>query len=444
MTELAGWGRYPRHDSDLVAPATAEASRALLARSEGIVARGNGRAYGDAAIGQSVTLATRSLDRMRAFDPATRRLTVEAGVLLSDILAAFVPRGLFPPVVPGTKLVTVGGMIASDVHGKNHHRDGGFGSNVESLRLALPGGDVVTCSPTESPDLFWATVGGMGLTGTILEATFRLKPIETGWMRQDTVVAANLDEAMAALVRSDQFTYSVAWIDCLAHGASLGRSLVYMAEHATRGDVEALGPKSELFPPARSGKLAVPLDFPAFALTRPSVSAFNALYFRNGARQAGAPFLVHWDPYFFPLDGIASWNRMYGRRGFVQHQCVIPDAVARPVLGEMLERISSRGNASFLAVLKRLGASSGTISFPFPGYTLALDLQVSDGVFELLDEVDRLVVEAGGRLYLAKDARQSRQTFEAGYPGLQRFRDLRRAVGAEGRITSRLSARLGI
>jgi FAD/FMN-containing dehydrogenase len=444
LTELAGWGRYPRHESELLSPATAESSRAALAAASGIVARGNGRAYGDAAIGQRTTLATRGLDRMRAFDPATSRLTVEAGVLLGDILEAFVPRGLFPPVVPGTKFVTVGGMIASDVHGKNHHRDGGFGSNVDWLRLALPGGEVVTCSPGEDADLFWATVGGMGLTGTILEAAFRLKPIETGWMRQETVVASDLDEAMAALVRSDGFTYSVAWIDCLARGASLGRSLVYMAEHATLRDLEELGPKPDAFPPARSGRLAIPIDFPAFALTRPTVAAFNALYFRNGARQAGRPFLVGWDPYFFPLDGIASWNRMYGRRGFVQHQCVIPDAVARQVLGDLLERISGRGNASFLAVLKRLGASSGTMSFPFPGYTLALDLQVDDNVFGLLDEVDRIVVEAGGRLYLAKDARQSRQTFEAGYPGLQRFRELRRAIGAEGRIVSRQSARLGI
>jgi len=444
VTELAGWGRYPRHESEVLRPASAAAFPSLLASRTGLVARGNGRAYGDAAIGERATLATGALDRMRAFDPETNRLTVEAGVLLADILAAFVPRGLFPPVVPGTKFVSVGGMIAADVHGKNHHRDGGFGAFIEELRLVLPGGEVVSCSPMRNPELFHATVGGMGLTGTILEATFPLKRIETGWMRQETVVAADLDAAMAALVEADHAAYSVAWIDCLARGAALGRSLVYVAEHATRGDLEELGPKPDLFPKAVSGRLSVPLDLPAFALTRTSVKAFNALYFRQGARKAGRPFLVHWDPYFFPLDGIGSWNRMYGRRGFLQHQCVLPDAAARSVLGEILDRISSRGNASFLAVLKRLGAGSGLISFPFEGFTLALDLQVNDDVFALLDEVDRLVVAAGGRLYLAKDARQSRATFEAGYPGLARFRDIRRALGAEGRVASRLSARLGI
>jgi decaprenylphospho-beta-D-ribofuranose 2-oxidase len=284
----------------------------------------------------------------------------------------------------------------------------------------------------------------MGLTGTILEATFRLKRIETGWLRQRTVVAANLDAAMAALRETADATYSVAWIDCLARGPALGRSLVYAAEHATPDDVAALKPGAEAFPSARQGRLAVPLDLPGFTLNRHSVTAFNEVYFRRGAAKGPDPFLVHWDPYFFPLDAIGSWNRIYGRRGFLQHQCVIPAAAAREVLGEMLERLSAHGNASFLAVLKLLGASSGTIAFPLEGYTLALDLGVNDAVFPLLDDIDRLVVAAGGRLYLAKDARQSPATFEAGYPGLARFREIRREIGAEGRIASRLSMRLGI
>ena len=444
MTALSGWGRYPRHETELVTPATASASRAILLAHKGVIARGMGRAYGDAAIGEHTTLDMRRLDRMRSFDRDTGRLTVEAGVRLDEILRAFVRRGFFPPVVPGTKFVTVGGMIASDVHGKNHHRDGGFGNHVEDLKLALPTGEVVACSRSENPDLFAATVGGMGLTGTILEATFRLKPIETGWLRQRTVVAPDLDAAMAALREGDAATYSVAWIDCLARGAALGRSLVYLAEHATRDEVAELRPKAEPFPPARFGRLSVPVDMPGMTLTRLSVAAFNEVYFRLGARKGGAPFLVHWDPYFFPLDGVGDWNRIYGRRGFLQHQCVIPEPQARSVLGEMIERISARGNASFLAVLKRLGPSFGTLSFPMQGYTLALDLQVRDGVFELLDEIDALVVAAGGRLYLAKDARQSRSTFEAGYPGLPRFREVRRSAAADGHVVSRQSLRLGI
>jgi decaprenylphospho-beta-D-ribofuranose 2-oxidase len=445
VTQLTGWGRYPRHESELVAASTPAMVPQLLARGTGIIARGNGRAYGDAAIGERMTLATGGLDRLRAFDPSTGRLTVEAGVLLSDILTALVPRGFFPPVVPGTKLVTVGGMTAADVHGKNHHRDGGFGAHVEELTLAVPGGQTMTCSRTDNAEVFAATIGGMGLTGTIVEATFRLKHVETGWMRQRTLVASDLDDAMAALHDTADATYSVAWIDCLARGPSLGRSLIYAAEHATRDDVAALRPGAELFPTRRPGGLAVPLDFPSGTLNRTTVKAFNELYFRRGARTAGQPFLVHWDPYFFPLDGIGAWNRIYGRNGFLQYQCVIPSAAARDVLGEIIERIAQRGNASFLAVLKQLGHNSiGTMSFPMEGFTLALDLPVTSDVFPLLDELDRLVSEAGGRLYLAKDARQSPATFEAGYPALPAFRNVRRALGAEGHMASRLSSRLGI
>jgi FAD/FMN-containing dehydrogenase len=444
VIEIAGWGRYPRHRTRLLEPRDAASAAALSAGRTGVVTRGNGRAYGDAAIGQAVTVSSRGLDRMRAFDPATGRLTVEAGVRLSDILDAFVPRGFFPPVVPGTKFVTVGGMIAADVHGKNHHRDGGFGDHVEALTLLTPDGRATLCGPDRNPDLFWATVGGMGLTGTILEATFRLKPVETGWLVQTTTVANDLDEAMTALERTSDATYSVAWIDCVARGARFGRSLIFAAEHATRAELDASRPGAEPFPRAKAGRLSVPLDLPAFTLNRLSVAAFNELYFRAGAAKAGEPFLVAWDPYFFPLDGIGNWGRIYGRRGFLQHQCVIPPAGAKAVLTGVIERLSRRGSASFLAVLKTLRAGNGMMSFPVEGYTLALDLHVTDEVFPLLDEIDRLVVEAGGRLYLAKDARQSRETFEASHPALGRFRDIRRGIGAEGRIVSQLSARLGI
>jgi FAD/FMN-containing dehydrogenase len=284
----------------------------------------------------------------------------------------------------------------------------------------------------------------MGLTGVIVEATFCLRPIETGWMRQHTVVADNLDEAISALSASASASYSVAWIDCLAGGRSLGRSLIYAAEHASVRHVEGLRPGAELFPSSRLGRVAVPIDLPPFVLGRVSVSAFNELYFRAGAITSGYPFLVPWDPYFFPLDGIGDWNRIYGRRGFVQYQCVVPTSAARSTLGEILERTTRAGKGSFLAVLKQLGPSSGLLSFPSEGYTLALDLPVSREVLQLLNELDEIVVAAGGRLYLAKDARQSPNTFMAGYPHLARFRDLRRALGADGHLVSKLSARLNI
>jgi FAD/FMN-containing dehydrogenase len=441
---LEGWGRYPRHDSEVETPEAVADVASVLRGRRGAIARGNGRAYGDAAMGAAVTVMTKRLNRMKSFDPASGLLTVEAGVLLGDILDTFVPRGFFPPVVPGTKLVSVGGMIAADVHGKNHHRDGGFGAHLKSIRLLIPSGEVLVCSPQEHADLFAATIGGMGLTGIILEASFTLRPIETAWIAQRTTVAANLDEALAALDAADQSTYSVAWIDCLASGAALGRSLVYAGEHASRAQVQSMHEKCPLLEASKAARLGIPIDLPAWTLNKASVGAFNELYFRRGAMAAGRDILVHYNPYFFPLDGVERWHRVYGKRGFVQHQSVIPPGNAHAVIGEIVERFARMGTASFLAVLKKLGTGSGLMSFPMQGYTLALDLKVTDEIFPMLEAVDAVVVKGGGRLYLAKDARQSRGTFEAGYGGLDAFRQLRRDLGADTQLASRLSQRLGI
>jgi decaprenylphospho-beta-D-ribofuranose 2-oxidase len=443
MTALSGWGRYPVLTTDLVTPRSVDAARALTAASQGIVARGNGRAYGDAAIGIGKTLSMVALDRMRAFDPQRGLVTVEAGVLLADIIATFLPRGFFPKVVPGTRFVTVGGAIAADVHGKNHHRDGGFGNQVESLLLATGGGEVLRASQDENAEVFFATIGGMGLTGTILEATLLLAPVETGWIRQRTVAAADLAAALAILEASDEVTYSVAWIDCVAKGTHLGRSLVFLGEHARLHELD----QSALirrFPPIRQPSITVPFDFPGSTLNHFTAAAFNELYYRMGAHKAGDPFLVAADPYFFPLDRVGEWNRIYGRRGFVQHQCVLPTETAADALAEMLDRITQRGDASFLAVLKKLGLANGLMSFPMGGYTLALDFAVTPSLLNFLEELDTVVVNAGGRLYLAKDARQSRATFAAGYPDADHFRAIRRTLDPQGRIRSRLAERLGL
>lgn len=441
---VAGWGRYPQHDTRVIACDDPQAIRAAALSATGIIARGNGRSYGDASLGEAATLMCIGLNRMRSFDPASGELTVEGGTLLSDILRIFIPRGYFPPVVPGTKFVTVGGMIAADVHGKNHHRDGGFGDHLSSFRLVRADGETVTCSRTENPELFFATIGGMGLTGVIAEATFPLKRIETGWVRQETTVAKDLGAALTALDAAQHATYSVAWIDCLSSGAALGRSLVYTGEHADRTDLETMAGGAALIPDPNPRRLRLPFDLPAGTLNRASVSVFNEAYFRAGARKAGSARLVHWEPYFFPLDRIDRWNRLYGRQGFLQHQCVIPASAARSALGTILEHFAGSGKGSFLAVLKKLGPGSGLMSFPLPGYTLALDLPADDGVFPMLDDIDRIVVGAGGRLYMAKDARQSRSVFEAGYPGLNAFREIRLLTGADRRFNSRLATRLGL
>nr|WP_210263071.1 FAD-binding oxidoreductase [Bradyrhizobium brasilense] len=426
----------------MIHPRTVETARQATVQADRAIARGNGRAYGDAAVGVRQTIEMVHLNRIRAFDPKTRNLTVEAGLLLSDLIATFLPRGFFPYVVPGTSFITVGGAIAADVHGKNHHSEGGFGQYVESILLVLPTGEMIAASREQHPDLFCATIGGMGLTGTILEATIRLRPVETGWIWQRTVVADDLGAAMAALDESQSATYSVAWIDSLPRGALIGRSLIFLGEHAASNQ---LGERqvADRFP-LRKPPMSMPVYAPSFVLNHWTVLAFNELYFRAGARKAASPALVPAHPYFFPLDALVNWNRIYGRRGLLQHQSVLPTKDAQATLAEILIRIAKRGVSSFLTVLKKLGAGTGFLSFPMPGYTLALDFPIEPELFSLLDELDELVVAAGGRLYLAKDARQSRATFEAGYGDLSFFNDVRRTVDPAGKLKSRLAERLWI
>lgn len=439
--ELSGWGRYPRHSGEVVRPAV-PGDLAMLQRDlPTYVARGNGRAYGDAAIGTGRTLDMRRFDRMKRFEEPSGLLTVEAGVLLADIIDRFLPRGFFPTVVPGTRFVTVGGMIAADVHGKNHHRVGGFGDHVMALKLMLSSGETVPCSREENAGLFRATIGGMGLTGTIVEATIRLTKVETGWIRQRTIKADDVLSAVRILTTNENSSYAVAWVDCLSKGNALGRSLVYLGEHASLTELREKKPGATTYPSGRGRGLAVPLDAPDFLLNRYSIRVFNALRY---ARAATGEEIVPWHAYFFPLDGLDQWNRLYGRRGFLQYQFVLPHGMATRVLPEIMGEIASSGDPSFLAVVKTLGRGGGLLSFPMPGVTLALDFPVSNGIFSLLDRLDRLVVEGGGRLYLAKDARQHPQTFEASYPNLSVFREQRRAIGAEGRLASMLSRRIAI
>jgi decaprenylphospho-beta-D-ribofuranose 2-oxidase len=437
---ISGWANYPRAESRFVTARDFGDLARKVARPGVMIARGAGRTYGDAAIGMGTTLSTCGLDRMIEIDRNSGQLTVEAGVLLADILDAFIPRGLFPPVVPGTQFVTVGGMVAANVHGKNHHKAGSFGNYVERFTLVLADGSEQVCSPAQNTDTFRATIAGMGLTGVIRDVTFRLQPIASAYVRNETLIADNLDAAIDAFERSRDWTYAVAWIDCLARGRTLGRSILFRGEHARRDELD-----TRQHPPyARSAKRrpTLPFYFPGFTLNRWTVGAFNRAYFnrqRSGAR------IVPIMNYFFPLDGIDQWNRIYGRRGFVQHQCVIPKAASRDALGEILELVSTRGQPSFLAVLKLLGPDdAGLLSFPLEGYTLALDFPASESSFQLLQRIDRCVMKHGGRIYLAKDARQDPALLEAGYPKLMMFRDIRRRSGSSAKFKSLQSERLGL
>ncbi|MFC2967107.1 FAD-binding oxidoreductase [Acidimangrovimonas pyrenivorans] len=420
--KLSGWGRYPVVEAQVSAPRD-EAGLIAQVRRGNAIARGNGRAYGDSAISPDNTIEMRHFNRLIAFDDASGQLVAEAGVLLADIIAAMLPRGWFPAVTPGTKFVTLGGMIAADVHGKNHHRDGSFGNFVDWIDLVGADGTVRRCSRDENAELFDWTLGGMGLTGIVLRAAFRLRRVESGWIRQSLRPAPDLAAACALFEEARDATYSVAWIDALAGGAALGRSLVMVGEHATRDALDARRRDTPLEVPHRR-RLRVPFDAPPGLLNRLTVRAFNALYDWNGRRHAGDS-LIDWDSYFYPLDSILGWNRIYGRRGFVQFQCVLPLDSAQAGLTALLQAIAAHGQPSFLAVLKRMGPERGALSFPMPGYTLALDFPASRASLQLMELLDRLTLGHGGRFYLAKDGRMRAETLTASDPRAAAFRALR-------------------
>ncbi|SON57979.1 putative decaprenylphosphoryl-beta-D-ribose oxidase [Hartmannibacter diazotrophicus] len=439
--KLGGWGRFPVHEARLTAPRD-EASLLAQLQEGKAIARGNGRAYGDSAVSCQNTVHMRHFNRMIAFDAESGQLVAEAGVLLADIISAFLPRGWFPAVTPGTKFVTLGGMIAADVHGKNHHLDGSCGQFIDWIDLIDGEGTLRRCSREENRDLFEWTVGGMGLTGVILRAAMRLKPVESGWIRQTMIPAPDLDAAMNAFESSQDATYSVAWIDCLSSGSKLGRSLVMLGEHATRGELDA-AKKARPFETGAKRKKSVPFDAPSFALNSLTVRAFNLLYYWNGARKAGTDF-VDWDTYFYPLDAILGWNRIYGRRGFLQFQCALPLDRSRDGLRALLEAISRAGAGSFLAVLKRFGEQESRFSFPMLGYTLALDFPISRKTLNLMDHLDRITVDHGGRFYLAKDSRMSAKTLAQSDARAAVFSDMRAAGGLKARFKSEQSERLSL
>ncbi|MET1754415.1 FAD-binding oxidoreductase [Novosphingobium sp. RD2P27] len=440
---LSGWGRYPRAECSVYRPRDQEAVRTAFAAAEAhVIARGNGRAYGDSALNPTWTFDMRDLRRLLAFDPANGQVVAEAGVLLSDVIDVFLPRGWFPAVTPGTKFVSVGGAIAADVHGKNHHKVGSFAAFVDWIDVLCPDGVVRRASLEEESELFAWTIGGMGLTGIILRAAFRMVPVETGWIRHLTLPAPDLTTAMALFEQSQAATYSVAWIDCLAGGPATGRSLVMLGEHAT---LEQLGPAQldDRWLETRKRKKAVPLDFPSAALNRWSVRAFNRLYYANGRRQAGET-LIDFDSYFYPLDAILEWNRIYGRKGFAQFQCVIPLEAAERGLRALLTEIGRSGQASFLAVLKRMGVQQSRFSFPMEGYTLALDFPMRRSTPQLFAELERIAIDHGGRFYLAKDSQLTAKRLRLADPRAQAFATMRAQTGAATRFQSLQSERLGL
>lgn len=436
---VTNWGRAPAVEADLLRTDGDDEARARLDRYAPGIARGLGRCYGDSALAP-VIYDMRGMDRLRSFDPERGLLVCEAGVSLEDILRTFVPRGWFLPVTPGTKFVTVGGAIAADVHGKNHHVDGGFGRHVEFLELVRPDGEIVRCSAREHAELFETTIGGMGLTGIILRAGIRLRKIETSFIREETLPFDRLDGILDCFEESADWTYSVAWIDCLSRGERMGRSVMMRGEHAALDELPP-GPRRRPLAPENRFKLTVPMTLPSAALNAWTVRAFNETIYRSYRRRS---HIVSYDAFFYPLDRIHHWNRIYGPRGFTQYQFVLPRDAGREGLRAILARIAEQGGGSFLAVLKLFGKQDGLLSFPMEGYTLALDFPVRPSLFPLLDALDVMVLDYGGRLYLAKDMRMSPETFRRGYPNAEEFIRRVHRFDPEHRLRSRQSDRLEV
>ncbi len=444
--QLTGWGRTAPTGADLVAPlGPADVTRTVdAAGPRGVVARGLGRSYGDAAQNAGGTVVDMTaLAGVHDFDPATGVIRLDAGVSLDALMRWAVPRGWFPWVTPGTRFVTVGGAVAADVHGKNHHVDGTFVRGVSQLTLVTPTG-THEVGPDHDPDLFWATAGGMGLTGVVTEVTMRLKPIPTSRIRVDTERASDLDDLLARMTARDHdYRYSVAWIDCVARGANLGRSVLTRGHHA---EVDELPVTQRSAPHAyRAGTLAAAPPWVPNGLLNPlTVRAFNELWFRKAPSHREGE-IQSIPAFFHPLDGVSGWNRLYGSRGFLQYQMVVPFG-AEETLRSIVTQLADTRVASFLAVLKRFGdADPGHLSFPTAGWTLALDLPVGDPRLKaLLDRFDEEVVAVGGRVYLAKDARLRRELVGAMYPRLDEWRTVRDRIDPERRLTSDLDRRLDL
>ena len=437
---LAGWGLQPRVDCDVYRPGSPADLAALLHDAHGrhtLISRGLGRSYGDPATNADHAVALHTgMNRFLAFDDETGVVTAEAGVSFADLIDALLPRGWFPAVTPGTKFVTLGGAVAADVHGKNHHRDGSFNTCLIAFDLMTPVGETLTCSRDENADVFWATLGGMGLTGFILTVTLKMLRVTSSRIDVASTRVGSLDAMLEHFAATDDdHRYSVAWIDCLARGAKLGRGVVMQGAHAEGNGT------TDLRPDKRRAK-SVPFHFPRQALNALTVKAFNTAYY---AKHGSGTHTEGFDPYFYPLDAVHHWNRVYGRRGFVQYQPVFPEADGAAGVRAVIQKLVDAKRSSFLAVLKRMGGQEvGPLGFPMAGLTLAVDMPRGPGLDVFLHELDAVVLDHGGRVYLAKDAAMTAETFAAMYPRLDAFRAVQRRLDPDGLMSSTQARRLGI
>ena len=401
--KVSNWGNFPVVEKEMRSEDSLAKIQEYVRNHHEIIARGNGRCYGDAALAENI-FSTKRLNKFISFDRLNGIIECESGVLLSEVLEVIIPQGYFLYVTPGTKYITVGGAIASDVHGKNHHAEGCFSEYVLEFSLLNENGEVLNCSRSENADKFWATIGGMGLSGIILSAKFKLKNIETSFIRQERIKAENLEEIFRLFDESESWTYNVAWIDCLQKGENLGRSILMRGEHAFKHELP-LNLQNNLLQLQKKISPKIPFFFPGFVLNNLTVKLFNFLYFKKQSKKM-VKNIVHFEDFFYPLDVVTDWNRIYGKNGFIQYQLVLPKATGKEGMKEILETIAGSGNGSFLAVLKLFGKANEEAynSFPIEGYTLALDFKMNAKLKNLVEKLDKIVESYGGRIYLTKDS----------------------------------------
>lgn len=452
VRSLSGWGRTTSGSCQVIQPReTADVLDALASSgSRGMIARGSGRSYGDAAQNDGGTvLDMTTLDQILWIDPQRRLVRAQAGATIAQLMARLAEYGLTLPVVPGTRYVTLAGAIASDIHGKNHHCDGSFARYVVSLLLCTAAGEVMELTPESEPDLLYATLGGMGLTGVVLEATLEAEPLSSPWVAADTDRTDGLEQTLQLMSSVERRRYSVAWLDLLAGGAQMGRAIVSRADPLPDGYTAMVRPRRMRgagYPSAllHGPTLEVPQRFPGGLLNERGVRAFNAMRWQLAPRRERARPLGM-VPYFFPLDAVGDWNRLYGAAGLIQYQFVMPSG-EESALERCFRLIQLRRLPVYLAVFKRFGPQfGGPLSFPLEGWTLAVDIPAgAPGVRAALTELDEVVAGAGGRVYLSKDARMSREALTSMYPALERFREQRARVDPQGIMRSDLALRLGL
>jgi decaprenylphospho-beta-D-ribofuranose 2-oxidase len=431
--KLLSWGNYPKIENKVLCFEQEKELQDIINRYDELIPYGNGKSYGDSALSQNI-IRVKPYNYFLHFDESTGLLHVQAGVLLSAILDVFIPRGWFLKITPGTKLITVGGAIASDVHGKNHHKEGCFSECVKMFRLMLADGSIVECNRRENTELFRATCGGMGLTGVILDAGIFLKKISSSQIIQKIVKTANLKESFEAFEEHKDANYSVGWIDSLAKGYDMGKGLITTGDFS---DDEEINYKS-------GKKINIPFYFPHGILNTTAVQAFNFIYYERVRKKINEQ-LIDIDSFFYPLDTVNNWNKIYGKKGFTQYQFILPKKASFEGINKILKIIATSGRGSFLAVLKLYGqANNNYMSFPMEGYSLALDFKIEKGLFEFLDILDDIVLEYGGRIYLAKDVRMKREIIEKAYPNIGKFRMLREKYKMYEKFSSLQSRRLGI